>query len=154
MSTFKSNMFQFNFGLSDTSCPVTHLQGNIKIFRQVIDKEVLLGAAAFTVSRERMQVATNNIHFLLSSIVFRLSTLPSRLMCSRIHLCTGSFSQHIQEKRKCATNNFECWKYFWHFNLTGGQLRYLGQGCSLQVFNTTLPCSVTCDHHLIGSSWS
>ena len=92
--------------------------------------------------------------FLLSSIVFRLSTLPSRLMCSRIHLCTGSFSQHIQEKRKCATNNFKCWKYFWHFNLTGGQLRYLGQGCSLQVFNTTLPCSVTCDHHLIGSSWS
>ena len=76
LSTFKSNMFQFNFGLSDTSCPVTHLQGNIKIFRQVIDKEVLLGAAAFTVSRERMQVATNNIHFVIHCFQVVNFTVP------------------------------------------------------------------------------
>ena len=158
LSTFKSNMFYFNlilvYLIPHAQLLICKATLRLSPVRQVIDKEVLLGAAAFTVSRERMKVATNNIPFLLSSIVFRLSTLPSRLMCSRIHLCTGSFSQHIPEKRKCATNNFECWKYFWHFNLTDGQLRYLGQGCSLQVFNTTLPCSVTCDHHLIGSSWS
>ena len=69
-------MFYFNLGISDTACPVTHLQGNIKIVRQVIDKEVLLGAAAFTVSRERMQVATNNIPFVIHCFQVVNFTVP------------------------------------------------------------------------------
>ena len=52
------------------------MQGNIKIVRQVIDKEVLLGAAAFTVSRERMQVATNNFPFVIHCFQVVNFTVP------------------------------------------------------------------------------